>query len=146
MSIFKIRTESSNWLGWSRILLNVAPNHIVLTFMHVYSNYNKILVVEKHTRNILLVSMAFRIYEWTWGTHAQYTFIVQCISNLWVDCHIVGLKNIGVTYQRVMNTIFHNFIGRSKRRCIFIISWFYEHACFNEHVITNKYYEHHKKK
>jgi hypothetical protein len=74
------------------MLINDALGHKVLSFLDTNAGYNQIFMAEED-----MYKMAFRcpsfvgLFEWV-----VMTF---------------GLKNIGATYQRAMNLIFHELLG-----------------------------------
>jgi hypothetical protein len=74
------------------MLINDALGHKVLSFLDANAGYNQIFMAEED-----MYKMAFRcpsfvgLFEWV-----VMTF---------------GLKNIGATYQRAMNLIFHELLG-----------------------------------
>jgi hypothetical protein len=74
------------------MLINDALGHKVLSFLDANASYNQIFMAEED-----MYKMAFRcpsfvgLFEWV-----VMTF---------------GLKNIGATYQRAMNLIFHELLG-----------------------------------
>src|ERR1044072_4154997 len=73
------------------MLVDSAAGHEYLSLLDGYSGYNQIFIAEEH-----VPKTAFR-----------------CPGALGTDEWVVmpfGLKNAGATYQRVMNTIFHDFI------------------------------------
>lgn len=61
-----------------------------LSFLDIYSGYNHIFIIEED-----VVKMAFQCH----GVLGTYE---------WVVIHF-GLKNAGATYQRLMNSMFHDF-------------------------------------
>ena len=75
------------------MLVNFALGNEILNFMDGYSGYNQILIIEDDVSK-----MTFR-----------------CLRALgtceWVVMPF-GLKNASVKYQRAMNVIFHEFIGK----------------------------------
>ena len=81
------------------MLIDVASNHGILTFVDGYLGYSQIFVVESDIHKI-----AFRcprvlgVYEW----------LVMPF----------GLKNARTTYQRAMNPIFHDLISKNMEVCI----------------------------
>ncbi|KAM1889703.1 hypothetical protein ACFX13_047657 [Malus domestica] len=76
----------------SDLLIDAAANHDMLSFMDGYAGYNQIFITEVDVhKTTFCYPGALRTYEW----------VVM----------LFGLKNAGVTYQRVMNTIFRDQIG-----------------------------------
>ncbi|KAM1784883.1 hypothetical protein ACFX12_037849 [Malus domestica] len=69
----------------SDLLIDATANHDMLSFMDGHAGYNQIFIAEAD------VHKTVGTYEW----------VVMPF----------GLKNAGVTYQRAMNTIFHDLIG-----------------------------------
>ncbi|XP_068307484.1 uncharacterized protein [Pyrus communis] len=76
----------------SDLLIDAAPNHEILSFMDGHAGYNQIFIVEADVHKT-----AFHF------PRAPYTYE-------WVVM-LFGLKNVDATYQRAMNTIFHDLIG-----------------------------------
>ncbi|KAM2763111.1 hypothetical protein PS2_014761 [Malus domestica] len=76
----------------SDLLIDAAANHAILSFMDGHAGYNQIFIAEADVHKT-----AFRCP----GALGTYEWVVMPF----------GLKNAGTTYQRAMNTIFHDLIG-----------------------------------
>ena len=76
----------------SDLLIDVAANHDMLSFMDGHAGYNQIFIAKADAHKT-----AFRCP----GALGTYKWVVMPF----------GLKNAGATYQRAMNTIFHDLIG-----------------------------------
>ncbi|KAM1090696.1 hypothetical protein ACFX15_017690 [Malus domestica] len=76
----------------SDLLIDAAAHHEILSFMDGHAGYNQIFIAEADVYKI-----AFRCP----GALSTYEWVVMPF----------GLKNAGSTYQRAMNTIFHDLIG-----------------------------------
>ncbi|KAM2227912.1 hypothetical protein ACFXTI_014671 [Malus domestica] len=76
----------------SDLLIDAAVNHAILSFMDGHAGYNQIFITEADVHETAFrCPAALDTYEW----------VVMSF----------GLKNAGATYQRAMNTIFHDLIG-----------------------------------
>ncbi|GLU07027.1 hypothetical protein SLE2022_240070 [Rubroshorea leprosula] len=75
------------------LLVDGAARHRILSFMDDHSGYNQIFIAEED-----IPKTAFRCP----GAIGTYEWVVMPF----------GLKNAGATYQRAMNAIFHDMIGR----------------------------------
>ncbi|KAM2997725.1 hypothetical protein FF2_039463 [Malus domestica] len=76
----------------SYLLIDAAANHAILSFMDGHAEYNQIFIAEANVHKT-----AFRCP----GSLGTYEWVVM----------LFDLKNVGATYQRAMNTIFHDLIG-----------------------------------
>ncbi len=76
------------------MLVDTAAGHEVLSFMDGHTGYSQILIAEKD-----MSKTAFRCP----GSIGTFEWLVMPF----------GLKNAGATYQRAMNFIFHDLIGKS---------------------------------
>ena len=74
------------------MLVDSASGHKILSFLDGYSGYNQIYITEDVSK------IAFRCL----GAIGTYKWVVMPF----------GLKNAGATYQRAMNAIFHEYIGK----------------------------------
>lgn len=73
-------------------------NNGILTFMDDCSRYNQIFITKKDVHKIAFRCLnAIGIFEW----------VVMPFR----------LKNVGATYQRAMNMIFHHLVGRTMEVC-----------------------------
>ena len=76
----------------AEMLVDSADGHEYLSMLDGYSRYNQIFIVEEDVSKIAFpCPEALGTYEW----------VVMPF----------GLKNVGATYQRAMNSIFHDFIN-----------------------------------
>ena len=73
-------------------LVNATARHELLTFMNAYSRYNPI-----------------RIYE----LDEEHTSFIIDLGLYYYKAMPFDLKNAGVTYQRLINGIFKDLIGKS---------------------------------
>jgi hypothetical protein len=74
-------------------LINEAAGHKILSFMDGNTGYNQIFMASEDVNKT-----AFRVP----GVVGLFEYVVMTF----------GLKNAGATYQRAMNYIFHNLIGK----------------------------------
>jgi hypothetical protein len=74
-------------------LINAAAGHKILSFMDGNAGYNQIFMAPEDVNKT-----AFRV-PWAVGL---FKYVVMTF----------GLKNVGATYQRAMNYIFHDLIGK----------------------------------
>ena len=75
-------------------LVDGAAKHEILSFMDGYAGYNQIFIAEEDVHKT-----AFRCP----GFVGTFEWVVMPF----------GLKNAGATYQRAMNLIFHDLIGKT---------------------------------
>ena len=75
----------------AEMLIDSAAGHEYLSMLDGYSSYNQIFIAEED-----VPKTAFRCP----GALGTYEWVVMPF----------GLKNVGATYQRAMNSIFHDFI------------------------------------
>jgi hypothetical protein len=74
------------------MLINNASGHLVISFLDGNAGYNQIFMAEEDMSKTAFCCPGFiSLFEWV-----VMTF---------------GLKNVGATYQRVMNLIFHDWLG-----------------------------------
>jgi hypothetical protein len=74
-------------------LINVATGHNILSFMDGNAGYNQIFMAPEDINKT-----AFKVP----GAVGLFEYVVMTF----------GLKNAGATYQRAMNYIFHDLIGK----------------------------------
>ncbi|CAL2227975.1 unnamed protein product [Prunus armeniaca] len=90
-----IRTARDEYpMPMSDLLVDGATKHELLSFMDSHTGYNQIFIAEEDVHKT-----AFRCP----GAIGTYEWMVMPF----------GLKNAGATYQRAMNLIFHDLIGRT---------------------------------
>ncbi|XP_058198560.1 uncharacterized protein LOC131314085 [Rhododendron vialii] len=94
-------------------LVDATAGHRFLSFMDGYSGYNQIFIAEEDTHKT-----AFRCP----GYIGLFEWIVMAF----------GLKNAGATYQRTMNVIFHDLIGRFME--VYIDDIVVKSHTFDEHI------------
>lgn len=75
----------------AEMLVDFAAGHEYLSMLDIYSGYNQIFIAEEDVSKTM-----FRFQ----GASGTYEWVLMPF----------GLKNDGATYQRAMNSIFHNFI------------------------------------
>ena len=74
------------------MLVDSTTNNELLSFMDGLSGYNQILIaVEDILKTTFRCSDSIKTFEWM--------------------VMLFGLKNVGATYQRAMNAIFHEILG-----------------------------------
>lgn len=73
-------------------LVNRAAGHHILSFLDAYSGYNQILM---HPRD------------------KEKTAFETDSDNFYYEVMPFDLKNAGATYQRLMDSVFHDMIGRN---------------------------------
>ena len=83
----------------ANLLVDAAAGHRIISFMDGNAEYNQIFMAEED-----IPKTAFRCP----GHVGLFEWIVMTF----------GLKNAGTTYQRAMNFIFHEFIGKLVEICI----------------------------
>ncbi|XP_048444801.1 uncharacterized protein LOC125479485 [Pyrus x bretschneideri] len=76
----------------SDLLIDAAANHKILSFMDGHVGYNQIFITEADVHK------------------TGFRYLRALDTYKWVVMPF-GLKNTGATYQRAMNTIFHDLIG-----------------------------------
>lgn len=75
------------------MLIDRVAKHRYPSFMEGYSSYNQIIIVEEDLAKTTFICLrAIGTYKW----------LVMPFN----------MKNMGATYQRVMNAIFYDFIGK----------------------------------
>jgi len=80
-------------MSFADMLGDSTTGNEILSLLDDYSGYNQIYIVENNVSKVVFRCLgALGTYEW----------IVMSF----------GLKNVGATYQRVMNLIFHDLIGK----------------------------------
>jgi hypothetical protein len=95
-------------------LVNVAAGHKVINFMDGNAGYNQIfMAVEDIAKTAFKCPGHIGLYEW----------IVMTF----------GLKNVGATYQRAMNNIFHEHIGKIVE--IYIDDVVVKSKSYEEHLV-----------
>jgi hypothetical protein len=74
------------------MLINNASAHRVISFLYGNAGYNQIFIAEEDMSKMAFCCPGFiGLFEWVVKTF--------------------GLKNVGTTYQRAMNLIFHDLLG-----------------------------------
>nr|KYP73728.1 Transposon Ty3-I Gag-Pol polyprotein [Cajanus cajan] len=73
-------------------LVDGASSHALLSFLDAYSGYNQIMMFPPNEEHTTFIT-----------DHANFCYRVMPF----------GLKNVGVTYQRLMDKVFHQQIGRN---------------------------------
>jgi len=83
------------------MVVDATAGHKVISFMDGNARYNQIFMVEEATHKASFrCSSALGLYEW----------VVT-----------LGLKNASATYQRAMNYMFHELIGKIVEKFIYIM-------------------------
>ncbi|XP_051153051.1 uncharacterized protein LOC127266733 [Andrographis paniculata] len=96
------------------MLVDGAAMNGSLSFMDWYSGYNEIFIADEDVaKTAFRCPEALGVYEW----------VVM----------LFGLKNAGATYQRAMNTIFHDLIGQSME--VYIDDIVVKSKSFLEHLV-----------
>ena len=95
------------------MLVDSTANNKLLSFMDGFSSYNNILIVVKDIRKT-----SFRCP----GSIGTFGWLVMPF----------GLKNAGATYQRAMNSIFHDMLGHHME--VYINDIVVKYKRTNEHV------------
>lgn len=93
-------------------LVDGVSGYEVLSFLDAYSGYNQIPMY--------------------WSDREKTTFIMER-SNYCYDVRLFGLKNVGATYQRLMDKVFQNQIG--KRMEVYVDDMFIRSRSVEEHVL-----------
>nr|KYP39222.1 Transposon Ty3-I Gag-Pol polyprotein [Cajanus cajan] len=73
-------------------LVNRASGHALLSFLDAYSGYNQIMM---------------------YPPDEEHTSFITDRANYYYRVMPFGLKNVGATYQRLMDKVFHHQIGRN---------------------------------
>ena len=92
MNLKKTCLKESFPLPWMDQLVDAVAGHELLSFTDAYSRYNQILMYEPDKE------------------HTSF------ITNCGLYCYkamLFGLKNVGATYQRLMNIMFKDLIGKT---------------------------------
>lgn len=96
------------------MLIDAAAGHKILSLMDGYAGYNQINLAEEDiAKTAFRCPGAIGIYEW----------VVMPF----------GLKNAGATYQRAMNTIFHDLIGKTLE--VYIDDVIIKSSEFSQHLV-----------
>jgi hypothetical protein len=81
-----------NIMSIADFLVNAASGHIILSLLDGNASYNQIFMAKDDTSKTTFICLGFvALFEW----------IVMTF----------GLKNVGATYQKAMNLIFHGLVG-----------------------------------
>ena len=76
----------------ANMLIDAASGHRIISFLDGNAGYNQIFMVKEDISKTAFICLGFvGLFEWV-----VMTF---------------GLKNVGATYQRAMNLIFHDLLG-----------------------------------
>ncbi len=82
-------------MPFASLLIDGSAVHQILSFVDGHSYYNQIFIAEQYVhKTAFQCSGSLGTYEWVFMPF--------------------GLKHVGVTYQRAMNLIFHNLLGKNK--------------------------------
>jgi hypothetical protein len=95
------------------MLINNASGNRTISFLDGNTGYNQILMVEEDMSKMAFLCLGFiGLFEWL-----VMTF---------------GLKNVGATYQRAMNLIFHELLGNTVE--VYIDDIVVKSAEFSSHI------------
>jgi hypothetical protein len=95
------------------MLINNASGNRTISFLDGNTGYNHILMVEEDMSKMAFLCLGFiGLFEWL-----VMTF---------------GLKNVGATYQRAMNLIFHELLGNTVE--VYIDDIVVKSAEFSSHI------------
>jgi hypothetical protein len=89
----KLHRRTNTRMPVAETLINVAAGHKILSFMDGNASYNQIFMAPEDIHKT-----TFRVP----GAVGLFEYVVMTF----------GLKNAGATYQRAMNYIFHDLIGK----------------------------------
>ena len=98
-------------LPWINTLVDSTARHELLSFMDVFSGYNQIKMNEKDQERTSFVT-------------SQGLFCYKVM--------LLGLKNAGATYLRLMNKMFMHQIGRNVQ--VYIDDMLVKILCKNDHL------------
>jgi hypothetical protein len=88
----KVTSKDEYPMSIANMLINNASGHRVISFLDGNISYNQIFIAEEHMSKTVFRCLGFiGLFEWV-----VMTF---------------DLKNVGATYQRAMNLIFHDMLG-----------------------------------
>ena len=100
-------------------LVDLVVGHELLSFMDAYSKYNQILMYEPNEEHTSFIT--------NWGLYAYKVMPF-------------GLKNAGTTYQRLVNMMFKNLIGRSME--VYMDNMLVKSKMAGDHVKHLKHVQH----